>query len=134
MSTPTADAKAGEKSLSVQSDLDSDVSNLVAQENPNSSIQIEQRPKQKIDIDAERIRSSIARLTSNSIGELEGLASELHKLDEFVKSETGRVQREVESVLAGIKIIIDAIAPWKQPSLGSPGITRATATGASNRR
>jgi prophage DNA circulation protein len=64
-------------------------------------------------IDADRIRSSIAQLTSNSIDELEKLTSELGELQEFLKSETGRVQREVESVLAGIGIIIETIAPWK---------------------
>jgi hypothetical protein len=67
----------------------------------------------KVEIDAERIRSSIARLTSNSIDELEKLTSELEELQEFLKSETGRVQREIESVLAGIGIIIETIAPWK---------------------
>jgi len=70
----------------------------------------------KVEIDAERIRSSIARLTSNSIDELEKLTSELEELQEFLKSETGRVQREIESVLAGIGIIIETIAPWKTAS------------------
>jgi hypothetical protein len=36
---------------------------------------VEQKSKPKLEVDAERIRTSIARLTSNSIGELEGLAS-----------------------------------------------------------
>ena len=64
-------------------------------------------------IDAERIRSSVARLTSNSIGELEKLSSELEEMQEFLKSETQRVQREIESVLDGIKILVEAITPWK---------------------
>jgi len=64
-------------------------------------------------IDVERIRSSITRLTSNSTGELEKLMAELERLQEFLKSETVRVQREIEAVLDGIGIIIDAIAPWK---------------------
>jgi len=74
------------------------------------------RPAQthtKIAIDAERMRSSIARLTSNSIDELERLISELQELQEFLKSETGRIQGEIGSVLAGIGIIIESIAPWK---------------------
>ena len=124
MDAPTADARMAEKPPSAQSDLASGNNSLVEQEIPNSRAQIDQRPKQKIEIDAERIRSSIARLTSNSIGELEGLTSELQKLDEFLKSETGRVQREIENVLAGIQIIIEAIAPWKRPSLASSGPTR----------
>ncbi len=80
----------------------------------------EQNARPKIELDAERIRSSVARLTSSSIGELEGLVAELQRLDEFLKLETGRVQREIESVLAGIKIIIETIAPWKRPT-GSAG-------------
>jgi hypothetical protein len=131
MDAPTADARMAEKPPSAQSDLASGNNSLVEQEIPNSRAQIDQRPKQKIEIDAERIRSSIARLTSNSIGELEGLTSELQKLDEFLKSETGRVQREIENVLAGIQIIIEAIAPWKRPSLASYGPTR-TSVSASN--
>jgi hypothetical protein len=76
-------------------------------------------------IDAERIRSSIARLTSNSIDELEKLTSELSELQEFLKSETGRVQREIESVLAGIGIIIETIAPWKTSGVANAQNTRA---------
>jgi hypothetical protein len=74
----------------------------------------EHRPKPKLEIDAERIRTSIARLTSNSIGELEGLASELQKLDEFIKFETDRIQHDIDSLLSGIKIIVETIAPWKR--------------------
>ncbi len=72
------------------------------------------KPRAKIEIDAERIRTSIARLTSNSIGELEGLASELQKLDEFIKFETDRIQHDIDSLLSGIKIIVETIAPWKR--------------------
>jgi hypothetical protein len=79
-----------------------------------SNVGEQQRPKQRMELDAERIRSSIARLSSSSVEELEGLASELRKLDEFLKSETTRVQREIEGALAGIKIITEAIIPWRQ--------------------
>jgi len=75
---------------------------------------IEHKPKPKIEIDAERIRTSIARLTSNSIGELEGLACELQKLDDFIKFETERIQHDVDSLLSGIKIIVETISPWKR--------------------
>ena len=68
-------------------------------------------------IDAERIRSSIARLTSNSTDELGKLMAELERLQEFLKTETERVQREIEGVLDGIGIIIQAIAPWKTAGL-----------------
>ena len=70
-------------------------------------------------IDAERIRSSIVRLTSNSTDELGKLMAELERLQEFLKSETGRVQREIESVLDGIGIIIEALGPWKTAGLAS---------------
>ncbi len=79
----------------------------------------------KIAIDAERIRSSIARLTSNSTDELEKLIGELERLQEFLKSETGRVQREIGSVLDGIGIIIEAIGPWETAGLPSAQNTRA---------
>ena len=65
------------------------------------------------------IRSSVAQLTSSSIGEFEGLAAELQRLDEFLKLETGCVQREIESALAAIEIIIETIAPWKRPATSS---------------
>ena len=84
----------------------------------------QQRPKQRMELDAERIRSSIARLSSSSVGELEGLASELRKLDEFLKTESARVQQEIEGALAGIKIITEAIIPWGQqpaPTLSRVG-------------
>jgi hypothetical protein len=74
--------------------------------------------------DAERIRSSLARLTSNSTDELEKLMAELERLQEFLKSETGRVQREIESVLDGIGIIIEAIGPWKTAGPASAQNTR----------
>ena len=64
-------------------------------------------------VNAERIRSSVARLTSNSINELERLTSELQQLQEFLSSEAERVQREIESALAGTKIIVETISPWK---------------------
>jgi hypothetical protein len=67
----------------------------------------------QIEADANRIRSSIARLTSTSIDGLEGLTSELHQLQTFLKSEVERVQGEIESALAGIKIIIETIAPLR---------------------
>ena len=64
-------------------------------------------------VNAEQIRSSVARLTSNSINELEGVTSELQQLREFLSSEAERVQREIESALAGTKIIVETISPWK---------------------
>ena len=65
---------------------------------------------------AEKIRSSIAQSTSNSIEDLEKLTSELQDLQQFLKSEVARVQGEIESALAGISIIMETITPWKSPA------------------
>jgi len=67
----------------------------------------------KIGGDSERIISSVALFTSKSIKELEGLTLELQGLQEFLKSETERVQRDIDNALAGLKIIIDTISPWR---------------------
>ena len=84
---------------------ETEIGDLTEQDSPKLPSQLEHR--------AERIRSSVARLTSSSINELEGLTLELNALQEFLKFETDRVQREVESALAGIRIIIETISPWK---------------------
>jgi len=84
---------------------ETEIGDLTEQDSPKLPSQLEHR--------AERIRSSVARLTSSSINELEGLTLELNALQEFLKSETDRVQREVESALAGLRIIIETISPWK---------------------
>jgi hypothetical protein len=101
--------EATEESFSAKPPLDSDVTVLAEQE----STRLAQVSQSKMEIDADRIRSSIARLTSNSIDELDKLTGELEKLQEFLKSETARVQGEIGSVLAGVGVIVEAIAPWK---------------------
>ncbi len=78
------------------------------------------KPATEIETDAERIKSSVARLTSSSISELKGLTSELETLQQFLKSEVERVEREIESALAGINIIIETIAPWKSMEPAAP--------------
>jgi hypothetical protein len=105
MNAPASSAAAAaEKSLS--SDGEAEIgSRLVEQRFPKLT---------HIEADAEKIRSSVVRLTSNSIDGLEGLTSELQQLQTFLKSEVERVQGEIESALAGIKIIIETIAPWKK--------------------
>ncbi len=75
------------------------------------------KPRLALQADAERIKDSVARLTSNSIEGLEGLMSELQHLQEFLKCEVERVQGEIESALAGINIIVETIAPWKSLSV-----------------
>ena len=61
----------------------------------------------------ERIMSSVARLTSSSIEGLENLTSELHEMQKFLKTEVARMQSEVDNAMAGIKIIMEAIAPLR---------------------
>jgi len=97
-----------EKSVSAKSGADSLIRDSVERESKPV-----QTPLSKVGVDAERLRSSIAKLTSNSTRELEKLIAELEALQEFLKAETGRVQGEIESVLDGINIIIEAITPWK---------------------
>jgi hypothetical protein len=106
-----------EKSLS-ETAVTSEVKDL-AEKEKNKPAQI---VTSKIGTDAERIRSSISKLTSNSVDELEKLISKLQELQEFLKSETSRVQGEIGSVLDGVGIIIDALAPWKID--GAAGSTR----------
>lgn len=102
MNIPTS-AVASDRSLSLE--LEPEVGDLVERENASLPSQVQ--------VNAERIRSSVARLTSNSMNELEGLTSELQQLQEFLRSEAERVEREIESALAGIKIIAETISPWK---------------------
>jgi len=89
-----------------------------AETSKSADQKIPKRPSQ-IEVDAQRISSSVMRSTSNSIEGLEGLSSELQELQEFLKSEVARVQGEIESAMAGIKIIIETIAPWKSASVSS---------------
>ena len=119
MNSPTSE-EVTEKSPSAESPADSEVRDF-----EQESTKPAQTAHTNVGIDAERIRSSIARLTSNSTDELEKLISELERLQEFLKCETGRVQREIGSVLDGIGIIIEAIAPWKTAGLTSAQNTRA---------
>ncbi len=94
----------------------------------------EQRPPRSVprtECDLERIRSTLARLSASSVEGLEGLTSELEELQKFLRSEVERVQTEIGSALAGIKIIIDTIAPWKgmTVSVASPASMRALNAG-----
>jgi predicted transcriptional regulator len=106
MNAPASSLAPAEKLLS---SVEAEISKFIEQKNPNQPAQIES--------DAERIRAAIARLTSNSIDGLEGLMSEVQQLQIFLKSEVERVQCEIESALAGIKIIIETIAPWEGMSV-----------------
>jgi hypothetical protein len=118
MNSPTSE-EVTEKSPSAKPAVDSEVRGF-----EQESTKPTQTAHSKVGIDAERIRTSISRLTSNSIDELEKLISKLQELQEFLKSETGRVQGEIGSVLDGVGIIIEAIAPWKADGVASAQNTR----------
>ena len=110
MDDSTSSASANHPFLDTPSDtldVETAISNLIEQAIPKHSPRIENT--------VERIRSSIARLTSVSIDGLQGLTSELQELQTFLNSEVSRVQGEIESALSGIKIIMETIAPWKSP-------------------
>lgn len=73
--------------------------------------------------DIGRISSSISQLTSSSIEGLEGLTSELQELQKFLKVEVERIQAEIDSALAGIKIIVETIAPFKASHISQTSAT-----------
>ena len=71
------------------------------------------QPSGPLEISAERFNSSVGRLTSTSIDGLQALVSELQRMQEFLNSEVDKVQRQIDSALAGINIIVETIGPWK---------------------
>jgi hypothetical protein len=73
------------------------------------------------------ISAAVARLASNSIDELHKLVSELQKMQEFLKSEADNVQRQIDSAVAGINIIVETIGPWK--SIAGSSVTRNVRAG-----
>ena len=92
---------------SLDADLREEIGKLVAPRIMTPGPQIERAH------DIERIMSSVAQLTSSSIEGLENLTSELHDLQKFLQTEVARVQSEVDNAMAGIKIIMEAIAPLR---------------------
>ena len=89
------------------------------------------KPAGQLEFSADRFNSSVARLTSNSIGELQGLVSELQKMQEFLTFEVDSVQRQIDSAVGGINIIVETIGPWKSiaGSQTLPSGTRNVRTG-----
>jgi hypothetical protein len=131
MESPTSPAPATEMPTPVESDVEVEISRLDVEAEIGRLVE-QGVPKPKIGSDIERFRSSLERLTSSSIDGLEGLTSELQELQKCLKSEVDRVQGEIESALAGIKIIVETIAPWKNNhpvSLAPPTSTRAVRAG-----
>src|ERR1700736_479100 len=94
--------------------MDSPTSAAPDEKTPPTQLSNEKsKPSGPLEISAERLTSSVARLTASSIDELQGLVSELQKMQEFLKSEVDNVQRQIDSALAGINIIVETISPWK---------------------
>ena len=89
------------------------------------------KPAGQLEFSADRFNSSVARLTSNSIGELQGLVSELQKMQEFLTAEVDSVQRQIDSAVGGISIIVETIGPFKSiaGSQTLPSGTRNVRTG-----
>ena len=113
--------------------MDTPTSAVPAEQTPPTQPSKEKsKPSSPLEIGAERL-SSVARLTSNSMHELRGLVSELQKMQEFLKSEVDNVQRQIDSALAGINIIVETIEPWKSlaGSQTLPTGTRNARAGAS---
>ncbi len=75
------------------------------------------------------ISTAVARLTTNSIDELRKLVSELQKMQDFLKSEVDNVQRQIDSAVAGINIIVETIGPWKSIAASTPGTRNFRAGG-----
>ena len=107
------------KSLLVESTVEAEINSLIQEQTPNRIPVEQQTPKRvQIEDDAERSRSFVARITSNSIDELGDLSSDLtsalQNLQEYLKAEGERVQREIvdyahlnRTALAAIKTIIE---------------------------
>jgi hypothetical protein len=108
--------------------MDSPASAAPDEKTPPTQLSNEKsKPSGPLEISAERF-SSVARLTTSSINELQGLVSELQKMQDFLKSEVDNVQRQIDSALAGINIIVETIGPWKSLA-GSQTLPSGTRNG-----
>ena len=105
MDSPTSAPTEEKTPLNLDSTLGAELSKLANKQSSKLSTPLENN--------AERIKSSVARLTSSSVEELQALVSELQKMQEFLKSEVDRVQIQIDSALAGINIIVETIRPWQ---------------------
>src|SRR6202023_2247285 len=110
--------------------MDSPTSAAPDEKTPPTQLSNEKsKPSGPLEISAERLTSSVARLTASSIDELQGLVSELQRSEEFLKSEVDNVQCQIDSALAGINIIVETIGPWKSLAAGTPGARNFRAGG-----
>ena len=106
MDNPTSAPPEEKTLLNLDSTLGGELNKLANKQSSTLSTPLENK--------AEQIKSSVARLSSNSVDELEALVSELQKMQEFLKAEVERVQIQIDGALAGISIIVDTIRPWQR--------------------
>jgi hypothetical protein len=95
---------------------------------PESALATQPSKEKPSHLGPPEISAAISRLTSNSIDELHKLVSELQNMQEFLKSEVESVQRQIDSAVAGINIIVETIGPWKNIA-GSSGARNVRAGG-----
>jgi hypothetical protein len=50
-------------------------------------------------------------------------------MQDFLKSEVDNVQRQIDSAVAGINIIVETIGPWKSIAASTPGARNFRAGG-----
>ena len=108
MDSPTSAPTEEKTPLNLDSSLGAELSKLA---NKSSMLPTPLENKTPLENNAERIKSSVARLTSNSVEELQALVGELQKMQE---SEVDRVQIQIDSARAGIHIIVETIRPWQR--------------------
>ena len=81
-------------------------------------------PGTATEANTENLASLIARVAGHSTTEIDSLIAELQQVRNYLHDESERVQRKInefaqmnQSALASIKIIADAVGPWKSAAL-----------------
>ena len=81
-------------------------------------------PGTATEANTEGLSSLIARVAGHSTTEIDSLIAELQQVRSYLHDESERVQRKInefaqmnQSALASIKIIADAVGPWKSAAL-----------------
>jgi hypothetical protein len=81
-------------------------------------------PSTATEVNTESLSSLIARVAGHSTTEIDSLIAELQQVRNYLHDESERVQRKInefaqmnQSALASIKVIADAVGPWKSAAL-----------------
>jgi hypothetical protein len=119
--TPRKAESTGEESAQTDSIVEREIDNLVRKD---FGLRRQPLPGIAGELNAEGLSSLISRVAGQSAKEIDGLITELHQVRDFLRAEGDRVQRKIneyaqmnQSALASIKIISDAIGPWKSAAL-----------------